>query len=43
MDWITIMEKKQIMNTGHIIDDEVFFTHLSNSLPQTENEGAIMS
>ena len=30
------------MNTGHIIDDETFITHLLNSLPQTEYEGAIL-
>ena len=44
MDWITFMEKKQaeLMNTGHIIDDETFITHLLNSLPQTEYEGAIL-
>ena len=43
MDWITFMEKKrsELMNTGHIMDDEMFITHLLNSLPQTENEGAI--
>ena len=44
MDWITFMEKKQaeLMNTGHIIDDETLITHLLNSLPQTEYEGAIL-
>ena len=38
------MEKKQaeLMNTGHIMDDETFITHLLNSLPQTEYEGAIL-
>ena len=30
------------MNTGHIMDDETFLTHLLNSLPQTEYEGAIL-
>ena len=42
MDWITVMEKKRadLMNTGHIMDDETFITHLLNSLPQTEYEGA---
>ena len=32
MDWITFMEKKQaeLMNTGHIMDDETFITHLLN-------------
>ena len=44
MDWITFMEKKQaeLMNTGHIMDDATFITHLLNSLPQTEYEGAIL-
>ena len=30
------------MNTGHIMDDETFITHLLNSLSQTEYEGAIL-
>ena len=30
------------MNTGHIMDDETFITHLLNSLPQTMYEGAIL-
>ena len=40
MDWITFMEKKraELTNTGHIMDDETFITHLLNSLPQTEYE-----
>ena len=44
MDWILFIEKKQaeLMNTGHIMDDETFITHLLNSLPQTEYEGAIL-
>ena len=44
MDWIAFMEKKQseLMNTGHIMSDETFITHLSNSLPQTVYEGAIL-
>ena len=44
MDWLTCMEKKQakLMNTGHIMDDETFITHLLNSLPQSEYEGAIL-
>ena len=44
MDWITFMEKKcaELMNTGHIMDDETFITLLLNSLPQTEYEGAIL-
>ena len=44
MDWTTFMEKKlaELMNTGHIMNDETFITHLLNSLPQTEYEGAIL-
>ena len=44
MDWITFMEKKQaeLINTGHIMDDDTFITHLLNSLPQTEYKGAIL-
>ena len=44
MDWITFMEKKQaeIINTGHIMDDETYITHLLNSLQQNEYEGAIL-
>ena len=38
------MEKKrsELMNTGHIMSDETFITHLLNSLPQTVYEGAIL-
>ena len=44
MDWLTFMEKKraELMNTGHNMDDETFITHLLNSLPQSEYEGAIL-
>ena len=44
MDWITFMEKKraELMNTGHIMDDETFIAHLLNSLPQTEYKGATL-
>ena len=44
MDWITFMEKKraELKNTGHIMDDEMFITHLLISLPQTEYKGAIL-
>ena len=44
MDWITFMENKraELMNTGSIMDDETFITHLLNSLPQSEYEGAIL-
>ena len=30
------------MNTGHVMDDETFITHLLNSLPQTEYVGTIL-
>ena len=42
MDWITFMEKKRAehMNTGYIMNDATFITHLLNSLPQTVYEGA---
>ena len=38
------MKKKRadLMNTGHIMDDETFITHLLNFLPQTVYEGAIL-
>ena len=44
MDWIAFMEKKraELMNTGHIMSDETFITHLLNSLPQTVYKGAIL-
>ena len=44
MDWIAFMEKKraELMNTGHIMSDETFITHVLNSLPQTVYEGAIL-
>ena len=44
MDWLTFLEKKQaeLMNAGHIMDDETFITHLLNSLPQSEYERAIL-
>ena len=44
MDWITFMEKKraEVMNTGHIMDDKTFISHLLNSRPQSEYEGAIL-
>ena len=40
MDWLAFMEKKrtELVNTGHIMDDEMFITHL----PQAEYEGAIL-
>ena len=44
MDWLTFIEKKRadLMNTGHIMDDEMFITHLLNSLPQSEYKEAIL-
>ena len=44
MDWLTFIEKKraELMNTGHIMDDETFITHFLNSLPQTEYKVAIL-
>ena len=44
MDWITFMKKKraELINTGHIMDDETFITHLLNSLPQTVYKGDIL-
>ena len=44
MDWIAFLEKKQseLLNTGHIMSDETFITHLLNSLPQTVYKGAIL-
>ena len=44
MDWLAFLEKKQteLANTGHKMDDEMFITHLLNSLPQSEYKGAIL-
>ena len=44
MDWLAFLEKKrnELANTGHIMDDETFITHLLNSLPQVEYEGVIL-
>ena len=35
-------KRSDVMNTGHIMSDETFITHLLNSLPQTLYEGAIL-
>ena len=45
MDWLAFLERKrtELENTGPIMDDEIFITHLSNSLPQAEYEGAILA
>ena len=44
MDWMAFMEKKrnELVKTGHIMDDEMFITHLLNSLPQAEYDGVIL-
>ena len=44
MDWIAFLEKNrsELMNTGHIMSDEMFITHLLKSLPHTVYEGAIL-
>ena len=44
MDWLAFKEKKrtELLNTGHVMEDEMFITHLLNSLPQVEYEGAIL-
>ena len=44
MDSLAFMEKKrnELANTGHIMDNETFITHLLNSIPQAEYEGAIL-
>ena len=44
MDWLAFMEMKctELMNTGDRMDEETFITHLLNSLPQSEYEGAIL-
>ena len=44
MDWLAFMEKKrnELANTGHIMEDETFITHLLNSIPQAEYEEAIL-
>ena len=36
-------ERTELVNTGHIMDDEMFITHLLNSLPQAEYKGAILA
>ena len=44
INWIAFMEKKraELMNTGHIMNDETFITHSLNSLPQNVYKGAIV-
>ena len=41
MDWLAFLEKKrtELANTGHIMGDETFITHLLNSITQAEYEG----
>ena len=45
MDFLAFLERKrtELANTGHIMDDETFITHLLNSLPQAEYKGAILA
>ena len=44
MDWLAFLEKKctELVNTGHKMDDEMFITHLLNTLLQSEYERAIL-
>ena len=44
MDWLAFLEKKytELGNNGHKMNGELFITHLLNSLPQSEYEGAIL-
>ena len=44
MDWLAFMEKRrnELASTGHIMDDEIFITHLLISSPQTEYKGGIL-
>ena len=44
MDWLAFLENKhtELGNTGHKMDDEMFITHLLNSLPQSNYKGAIL-
>ena len=41
MDWLAFLERKrtELANTGHIMDNEMFITHLLNSLPLAVYEG----
>ena len=45
MYWLAFLERKrtELANTGHIMDDEKFITHLLNSLRQAEYEGTILA
>ena len=45
MDWLAFLERErtELVNTGHIMDDEMFITHLLNSLQQAEYKGAILA
>ena len=45
MDCLAFIEKKrtELANTGHILDNETFSTHLLNSLSHTEYKGAILA
>ena len=42
-DWLAFLEKRtDLVNTGHKMDDEMFITHLLNSLLQSEYKGVIV-
>ena len=45
MDWLAFMEKKctELMNTGYRMDNEMFITHLLNSLTQSDYKGATLA
>ena len=45
MDWLAFLERTrtELVSTRHIMHDETFITHLLNSLPQAEYEGAILA
>ena len=45
MDWLAFLERErtELANTVHIMDNEMFITHLLNSFPQAEYEGAILA
>ena len=45
MNWLAFLEKKrtELTNTGHIMDNEMFITHLLNLLPHEEYKGTILT
>ena len=40
--WHLWKRRTELSNAGHKMDEEMFITHLLNSLPQSEYEGAIL-